>query len=194
MPTYFEFDVSLQGIQPRIWRRFLLRRTSTFADLHRAIQDAFDWQDYHLWEFRVPEDSQSSIAGIPDDQYGRDVPDAREVRLDSYFSGRRKAEWCEYLYDFGDDWRHEVKLVRAVSVPEDFRRRLLGGERACPPEDCGSVPGYERMAHFVATGLDLYEDPGVDLANWLGGWKPEVFDLEATAERFARGRRRGGRR
>ena len=37
MPTYFEFEVSLQGIKPRIWRRFQLRATATFADLHWAI-------------------------------------------------------------------------------------------------------------------------------------------------------------
>ena len=38
MPRYYEFEVSLQELQPRIWRRFLLRTTATFAQLHQAIQ------------------------------------------------------------------------------------------------------------------------------------------------------------
>ena len=46
MPRYFEFDVALQEIQPRIWRRFLLRTTSSFAHLHMAIQESFGWKDY----------------------------------------------------------------------------------------------------------------------------------------------------
>jgi len=54
IPRYYEFEVSLQEIQPRIWRRFLLRTTSTFTHLHDAIQDCFGWQDDHLWEFRLP--------------------------------------------------------------------------------------------------------------------------------------------
>ena len=40
MPRYFEFDVALQEIQPRIWRRFLLRATSSFTHLHMAIQES----------------------------------------------------------------------------------------------------------------------------------------------------------
>lgn len=54
MPKYYEFEVSLQEIQPRSWRRFLLRTTSTFAQLHQAIQQSFGWQESYLWEFRLP--------------------------------------------------------------------------------------------------------------------------------------------
>ena len=41
MPRYYEFEVVLQEIQPRIWRRFLLRHRSTFAQLNTAIQESF---------------------------------------------------------------------------------------------------------------------------------------------------------
>ena len=43
---FFDFVVELRGIEPRIWRRFLLRLDQTFEDLHKAIQDAAGWQDY----------------------------------------------------------------------------------------------------------------------------------------------------
>jgi hypothetical protein len=52
MPTYFDIEVSLSTVYPLIWRRFLLRTTgTTFADLHRAIQDACGWWDHHLYRF-----------------------------------------------------------------------------------------------------------------------------------------------
>ena len=38
--------------EPSVWRVLALPNTATFHDLHRSIQDAFDWKDYHLFEFR----------------------------------------------------------------------------------------------------------------------------------------------
>jgi len=182
MPRYYEFEVALQELQPRIWRRFLLRTTSTFAHLHRAIQDGFGWEDYHLWEFRLAGWQGRPIAGLPGgEEYGRSTPDARSVKLNSYFTGRVKLEWCEYLYDFGDRWVHEVKLVDVHSEKGSFKRRLLAGERSGPREDCGGPPGYERTVHYRQTGEDLFEDEGVD----LGEWQPEM-DLSSVKAEFDR--------
>ena len=45
MPEYFEFEVELTGVKPRMWRRFLVPKAATFLDLHQAIQDACGWLD-----------------------------------------------------------------------------------------------------------------------------------------------------
>jgi hypothetical protein len=91
------------------------------------------------------------IAGVPSDEdFGRPASDARDVNLSSYFTGKIITEWCEYLYDFGDNWCHDIKLIRVVSDKESFKRRLLAGEQACPPEDCGGLPGYKRMVNSSA--------------------------------------------
>ncbi len=189
MPRYYEFEVSLQEAQPRIWRRFLLRTTSTFRHLHAAIQDSFGWQDSHLWEFRLPTYEGTPIAGLPvppgEDDFGRPMPDARKVKLNSYFTGRVKVEWCEYLYDFGDDWTHDVKLVAVRSLKESFRRRLLDGDLSGPPEDCGGVAGYDRMVHYRMTGEDLLEDDPDGLGTWLGDWQP-ALDLARLKAAFDR--------
>ena len=52
MPKYFELEISLLDIQPRILRRFQLLTSSNFETLHNAIQDALGWQRKHLYEFR----------------------------------------------------------------------------------------------------------------------------------------------
>lgn len=188
MPRYYEFEVALQNTQPRIWRRFLLRTTSTFAHLHDAIQDSFGWLDCHLWTFRLPGFRGQKIAGLvlDEDYGGPPTPDARKVKLNSYFSGKAVTEWCEYLYDYGDNWVHDVKLIAVHSHKEAFKQRLLGGERAAPPEDCGGTSGYERMVHFIETGKDIHGEDPEHLEEWLDGWRPDDFELAAMKAEFDR--------
>ena len=181
MPTYYELEVSLYDLQPRIWRRFLIRDTATFAALHEAIQLAFGWESCHLWEFRRPTRGGGPIAGPPNPGFGEETPDAARVKLSAFFG---EAERCDYIYDFGDDWRHDVKRVAVHTESKAFRRRLLAGERAAPPEDCGGWPGYERVVEFVETGEDPFGDGGLE--SWLGDWRPDAFDLAAVKAAFDR--------
>ena len=187
MPRYFEFHISLQDIEPSIWRHILVRTTATFAQLHAAIQDSFGWENSHLWEFRLPGFNARILAGLPieDDFEEREVPDGRDVKLKAYFTGKNTVEWCEYLYDFGDGWTHDVKIRSVRSEPESFKRRLLQGARSAPPEDCGGPGGYERAVHFLDTGEDVWDDPD-GLAAWLGDWRPDGFSLANAQAEFDR--------
>lgn len=184
MPAYYELEVSLKEIRPRIWRRFLLPATATFADLHEAIQDSFGWGNYHLWEFRKPGRRGSAIAGVPDEEAFAEerVPDAHTVKLSRFFKGPSEA--CQYTYDFGDDWLHDVKLVRKVEEPASFRRRLVAGRRACPPEDSGGAGGYFRCVQFLESGKDPYGESAAELREWIGGWRPDQFDLGLVKRKF----------
>jgi len=195
MAKYLDLEVSLIGVEPRIWRRFLLARRATFLDLHHAIQDACGWEDYHLWEFQ-DERGQEKIAVCDHSEYddGRMTPLAGDVLLVAWFA--RKAERCVYVYDFGDYWEHLVELKGVVELPEKFVRRLTGGERAFPPEDCGSLPGYEACCEAFGISDEQLrkvkrEDPAwwEDLQNrkeWLGDWDPERLDLKALKAAFDR--------
>jgi len=192
MPQYFEFEVSLEGVKPKIWRRFQMRPAATFADLHMAIQEACGWGNYHLFEFREPKRRGTTIAGIPDDEWEfREVPDAARAKLASYF--KKKGDRCHYVYDFGDDWTHRVQLKKIIEVPEMFRRRLVGGARAFPLEDCGGVWGYYEclmaLGHLEADAADVPPEEELrERREWLDGtdWDPETFDLEAAKKQFDR--------
>lgn len=169
-----------------IWRRFLLRSTSTtFADLHRAIQDAAGWLDYHL--FRFDEATSRGLVGLAQSPVEMEwdddpLPPASEVPLVKWV-GKDTPRACRYLYDFGDDWYHEVVVRGIVESDQRFFRRLIGGERSFPPEDCGGLRGFERVLRFWATGEDLDDDPGVDLGAWLGDWQPTP-DLDLVRSAF----------
>lgn len=112
------------------------------------------------------------------DPFGDPHPDAADVRIASYFTEHDR---CQYEYDFGDGWLHDIRVVRRIEEPVDYRQRLLDGARAFPPEDCGGLPGYETCVE-VATGGD---DPD-DRREWLGDWDPDHVDLARLKQRFDR--------
>ena len=146
MPQYFDFTVSLQDVLPRPWRRFLLRSTARFAALHSAIQDACGWTNSHLYLFRAAGDYEHDvIAGLRledgDDDMNGPVPSAEQTYVARYFGAEGRTT-CLYVYDFGDEWTHDVQLNDIVTLPDRFTRRLLGGEYAFPPDDSGGAHRY----------------------------------------------------
>ncbi len=203
MAKYFDVEVSLLEIEPRIWRRFLIRSEATFSHLHSAIQQAFGWQNCLLYEFldgkvegndtrplyamKLPRIARSKNAEPHDDE--PDAPEANNIELRLYFSSKNKR--CFYVYDFGDNWQHLVEVKDVVEMPEEFTYRLLDGARACPPEDCGGTMGYEECCEATSMSkadirkLDGYAREEVESRlEWLDGWQPEEFDLEAVRKRF----------
>ena len=62
-----------------------------------------------------------------------------------------KGNKLRYLYDFGDSWDHDL-LVEEVPPPVRGTRYplCLAGRRACPPEDCGGVWGYQELLAILA--------------------------------------------
>jgi hypothetical protein len=67
----------------------------------------------------------------------------------------------------------------AAASPE-----CLAGERACPPEDCGAVPGYEAFLEAIRNPRHFEHK---DLLAWAGGrFDPEAFDLVAVNCKLSR--------
>jgi hypothetical protein len=181
MPNYLDVEVTLVGVTPRVWRRFLLRERATFLELHNAIQDACGWENAHLFAF-VDADGRV-VAAVPESfGFGEPDPDAAKVAAAAYL----KRHWqVRYDYDFGDGWEHVVELKQVVSGQERFTRRLLDGARAFPPEDCGGLPGYEDLVAVAAGGEATYRDTD-DLRQWSAGWDPESFDIDVVRSSFDR--------
>jgi len=42
------------------------------------------------------------------------------------------------------------------------------------------------MVHVIQTGEDPWDEPVDEIMTWLGGWRPEVFDLDAVKATFDR--------
>src|SRR5438874_5378567 len=113
-PPAFLLKVTLRGVRPPIWRRIRVAGDLTLRELHHVLQIALGWTDSHLHEFEIG----GKRYGMPDPQEDiRPSPlDEQNYRLIELF---RKGSRAEYLYDFGDDWRHEVVVEDAVSSESD---------------------------------------------------------------------------
>ena len=139
------------------------------------------WLDYHLHEFRVkkPRGRKLIEIGIPDAETDRNVLEGWDVSISTYFT--EPGVSAAYDYDFGDGWHHEILLegilIKDVSVKYPV---CVAGERACPPEDCGGIRGYERLLKVLASpGTEKYKD----MSGWLKNhaknyfpYRPDHFD------------------
>ncbi len=175
----YQFKISLKGVKPSIWRRIQVPETYTFWDLHTAIQDAMGWFDSHLHLFNIlnPRTGQKEEIGIPDEDGELDFLTGWEIPISSYFSLKNKK--ADYDYDFGDNWEHNLLLEKIIARDPDQKYPLcMAGERACPPEDCGGIWGYEDL-------LKIMKDPSHDehdrMMEWLdSNFDPERFQPEAV--------------
>lgn len=173
----YEFKVTLMGINPPIWRTIQVPENYTFWDLHVAIQDSMGWTDSHLHEFEIvnPATSKKVVFGIPVEPFDddRDVLAGWEYKIASYFTMDNRA--TTYLYDFGDDWRHIVRLEKILVREKNIRYPIcVDGKRACPPEDCGGVWGYQE---FVKAVTDPTHEGHDEMLEWIGcSFDPEYFD------------------
>ncbi len=88
------------------------------------------------------------------------------------------------VYDFGDSWEHVI-LVEKILAPEPGAQypRCLAGRRACPPEDCGGIWGYEELLET----LQHPESPDyAEMREWMeADFDPEAFSVEEVNEEFS---------
>ena len=103
-----------------------------------------------------------TIAEIHEDDWG-DAPDfdARKFTVGEFFGDGGIVNKLCYVYDFGDDWTHDINLEKVLDEYSDHAT-CITGKGACPEEDCGGLWGYEEMK----------ENGEVD--------DPKDFDLEAA--------------
>ncbi|MDQ1354116.1 MAG: hypothetical protein QG657_4425 [Acidobacteriota bacterium] len=170
-----QFKITLNGIEPPIWRRIQVPATYSFWDLHVAFQDAMGWLDYHLHEFRISKAQKSKIEkiGIPDDDFEKNYLAGWDIPISNYF--KEPGKTALYEYDFGDRWEHEV-LLEAILLKEKAQYpKCIAGERSCPPEDCRGVPGYYDLLNVLSNpNNDEYQE----MINWLKGHAKNYYPYE----------------
>jgi hypothetical protein len=172
-----QFKVTLKGIEPTIWRRIQVPEVYSFWDLHVAIQDVMGWQDCHLHDFslRNPKSGMKEQLGIPDEDGELELLAGWEHNIADYFSMENTT--AKYVYDYGDNWEHRVELEEILPRIKGIKYPCcIGGERACPPEDCGGVHGYEE---FLKAIMDPQHKQHEEMLTWAGhDFEPETFDAK----------------
>ncbi|CAD6491461.1 MAG: Plasmid pRiA4b ORF-3-like protein [Candidatus Argoarchaeum ethanivorans] len=176
----YQFKISLLGIRPPIWRRIQVPETYTFWDLHVAIQDVMGWADYHLHEFGItsPENGEKVRIGIHEENFDKKLLPEWKQKIADYFS--QENEKADYVYDFGDNWEHIIKLEKILPREENIKYPVcIKGKRACSPEDCGGIGGYYNLLEIIKNpNHERYEE----MLDWIGGeFDLERFDVEEVS-------------
>ena len=154
--------IELQEIEPKIWRRVDVPLSSTLLALHDFIQFAFLWTDSHLFEYKIGD----RRCGQPEyDRYADErLYKAASIRLKRVVD--RGIEQFLYVYDIGDNWRHDlfIEEIRDGEPDVDYPV-FVEGERRGPPEDVGGVTGF---MEFLEAMLNPLHEEHESVARWYG--------------------------
>jgi hypothetical protein len=176
----YQFKVTLIGITPSIWRRIQVPGGFSLAQLHRALQVALGWENYHLYMFHLGSKKYGPPDVDEDDDLG--LIDAKRARLRAVLPG--VGAMFTYVYDYGDNWQHEL-LLEAIVMPDPATKypRCIAGERRCPPEDVGGIGGYAR---YLEAMFDPNHAEHEEMMMWRGPFDAEEFSAEKVNQELAR--------
>lgn len=165
----FDYDLYEEGRRVNIWRVIDVPVHYSLWDLHVAIQDAMGWSDYHLHQFTF----QSSKSGRKKQTFSSPSDDPDELTSVNVFLASHVLSMAnypvEYLYDFGDSWKHQLTFIATVPSDGGGYPRCIEGENACPPEDCGSDEGYFRVIDLLSGKEERYDGERREVKEWLKG-------------------------
>lgn len=189
-PWVYELRITLQEIRPPIWRLIQVPSTLRLCCLHDALQAVIGWTDSHLHRFEKDGKNWGVPEHLEDD--GIDIIDESRTKVSDILT--TPGDSMLYVYDFGDNWRHSVVLEKILPASATMVRPVcIAGERHCPPEDVGGVPGYQEFLEVV---FDPSHEEFDHCVQWAGGpspvnqsvgrFQPEEFDLQAVNAALSR--------
>ncbi|MFH0861922.1 MAG: SEC-C metal-binding domain-containing protein [Candidatus Altiarchaeota archaeon] len=179
-PRMLQLKIMLDGLKPPVWRRFIVEDSISFKRLHEVIQAVMGWDNYHLYSFQVDgtyiegEEEILCVDGMFKAFQGGSKAASPKKRLNELI--REAGQKFSYTYDFGDNWQHTLSVEKIMEKGPQKSPVCIAGERACPPEDCGSVWGYiELMEIRKNRNHPQYEE---SIVEWLGEeYDPEHFSV-----------------
>mgnify|MGYP001591232569 CR=1 FL=1 len=176
--SVYRLKITLMGLKPPVWRRVLVLGDTSLGELHAIIQRAMGWSNSHLHMFHVGE--KRYAPRTPD---WDDVEDERKFIL--WGIAPEAGFKFFYEYDMGDSWGHEIKVETIASETADFKGpECLVGARACPPEDCGGIEGYEDFLAAIRAPKHEQHD---EMIEWVGDdFDPDDFDVDRANKALRR--------
>ena len=166
--------ITLDHVEPQVLRRVEVPLSLRLDRLHKVLQIAMGFADYHLWAFRV----RDLVWGPKAEDFGFGPPTLSAARTTlADVVARTGARTIKYTYDFGDDWEHTIKLGRVFdAAPGVAYPRLVEAKGYGPIEDVGGPFGLMEFAEAINNpGHERHEE----LREW---WGDELFDPAAVNE------------
>jgi hypothetical protein len=145
--------IKIEGItKPEIIPTLSVPPSTTFDQLHHAIQIAFKWEHAHLYIFEVfdsPPDytkagSRRIRARPRQARLSIDPPESNLGAMGARWDGgesfkihektvryvfeddKYKSKFLQYKYDFGDQWEHSIMLIGRANLSTDVIQCVSG--------------------------------------------------------------------
>ncbi len=125
-----------------VMRRIAIRGDQTLEDLHRAIFDAFDFEEEHMYEFQLgkgfhdpkgPRYVLPMVLANPLGEVPAPAGDVTRTTLDSL--GLKVDRSFGHWFDFGDDWLHQIDVVAIKeNVPRTEYPKVVARKGESPPQ------------------------------------------------------------
>ncbi|MCG2711387.1 MAG: hypothetical protein L6416_03575, partial [Candidatus Omnitrophica bacterium] len=159
----YQIKITLENIKPAIWRRILVKADINLFTLHVILQEVMGWEGSHLHHFFI----NGEYYGRPDPEFDISAEKINEKKVKLKNALKQEKQKFEYEYDFGDGWRHEIIVEKILPLEKGkYYPVCVDGARACPPEDCGGVPGY---ADFLMAIKHPNHARHEEMLEWIGG-------------------------
>jgi hypothetical protein len=151
--SIFIFKVALAG-RKSIWRKIAMKGDHTLDDLHEMIFDAFDRFDEHLYSFFFPlkpgkvtprtihheSVEYTSPHTLEFDGYEEDEDKKNAAKAKINSLKLKKKQVFYYLFDFGDEWWHEITVEETEAEAEKGKYpRIVEKKGESPPQ----YPDYD---------------------------------------------------
>lgn len=163
----FTLHVLLNKTKPAVWRRVIVPESFTLEALHSILQITMGWQMGHLYDFQIGKNRYAES-----DDFDETPMEPLTTSLGRALKNEKS---FVYNYDFGDSWQHEIKIEKLSDLDSRMNYPIcIGGENACPPEDCGGTDSFKDLKATIANpDSEDFEE----MMQWLGGfYSPFSFD------------------
>jgi len=153
----YKLKITLDFPDFEISREIIVPSFCTFKQMHNVIQNCFNWQNYHLYEFTVEKDNEIKLLIIPKamirEYEGMALPYETicdtEYTLEDCLEKEKKIFYC---YDMGDNWVHMIELQEVIYETDSISPVCVKVTGKAPPEDCGGIEGYQDLIESVDNG------------------------------------------
>jgi hypothetical protein len=146
----YQFRVSIIGT-PNLYRIIEVSENCTFDNFHNAIFQAFDRFDEHLYSFFITRKDTKNMRSIYD---APEITHPKSVENIMGFGKRKRStaktrigdvvlnknDVIHYLFDFGDDWWHRIKVQNISEMKSEKKyMKLIKAVGESPPQ----YPDYD---------------------------------------------------
>jgi len=198
-----ELKVTLEIENHNIWRRLVVPINTTFTQLHKVLQAAFSWHDYHLHEFFIygnerqdvsfinhpfySKDGYKAIVNLVSDEEAFDYPNESGIEM-IFEKGIKLSEYIPkykrlmYVYDFGDNWQHYIEVQKVIDNYDKNYAVCIDGKGNAPPEDVGGEYGYDEFLEIIS---DKNNPEYENMMAWVENQGYKEFDIEEVNKKIS---------